>query len=91
MSLKHTTMRLQYVIGALIVACLVGSSSQASLLDTQALFSFAAYCPFNQIQSWTCYWCKNAQIPTLTVVDAIYNENADTSGFIGYHDNISMS
>jgi len=79
----------RHILSAALLISIIGSSLQASLLDTQALLSFAAYCPFNQIQSWSCYWCKHPSTPKLTVVDAIYNQNADTSGYIGYHNNIS--
>jgi hypothetical protein len=78
----------RYALHAAFLCVIFGSTLQASLLDTQALFSFASYCPYNKIQDWSCYWCKHPSIPLLTVVDAIYNENADTSGYIGYYNNI---
>jgi hypothetical protein len=81
----------RYALLAAFLCCIFGSTLQASLLDTQALFSFASYCPYNKIQDWSCYWCKHPSIPKLTVVDAIYNENADTSGYIGYYNNIGKT
>jgi len=82
-------MKAQYFVSLVALSLsFFGFSLQVSLLENQALLSFASYCPYNKIQDWSCYWCKQQSTPKLTVVDAIYNQNADTSGYIGYYNNI---
>jgi len=49
------------------------------------LFSYAAYCPESQLQTWTCKWChNNTNIGSFTPTAFPQDKKSDTFGFVGY-------
>lgn len=42
--------------------------------------AYAAYCPADEVRTWTCHWCKKA--PTAQVLDVVHDHAAGTQVFI---------
>ena len=62
------------------------SSSPSSVPPLNELFSFvhlayAAFCPEDSLQNWTCPWCLDQDFQMTSV---LYNETTQTRGFVGY-------
>jgi len=71
---------------SLLFLCLgVGPSRQDSVpfstdVAEQLLnYAYAAYCPQNQLQNWTCQWCKDGFYP----VAFPYDRRTNTFGYVG--------
>ena len=45
-------------------------------------YSYAAYCPQSQIQSWSCTWCK--KVGAFTTSEVFVNKSADSLAFVGF-------
>ncbi|EGC37629.1 hypothetical protein DICPUDRAFT_149721 [Dictyostelium purpureum] len=48
------------------------------------IFSYAAYCSGNDIQTWNCTTCQNPQIKDFNIVSSIFNITTNTQAYVGY-------
>lgn len=57
----------------------------------QLMLSYAAYCPQDQIQSWSCYFCQNnSDVQQFKVVTTVYNATTNIFGYVGYTGSIAQ-
>jgi len=59
------------------------ASFDLAIAKNLILFSYGAYCPYQEIQSWTCKFCK--RVPDFTLYTIITNKTTDGFAFVGYH------
>lgn len=62
------------------------SSPSSSVPTIEELYSYvhltyAAFCPEDALQNWTCIWCSDQDFQFISV---LYNETTQTRGFVGY-------
>eukprot|EP01095_Lingulamoeba_sp_RSL-Kostka_P017157 TRINITY_DN873_c0_g1_i1.p1 TRINITY_DN873_c0_g1~~TRINITY_DN873_c0_g1_i1.p1 ORF type:complete len:280 (-),score=89.71 TRINITY_DN873_c0_g1_i1:173-1012(-) len=48
-------------------------------------YSYAAYCPSNQVKAWDCKWCQEASIKDFEVTAQPYDFLISGSGYVGVH------
>jgi len=82
--------RLYFVLFALFgLQSMIRADPNMTTSTSALLLSYAAYCPFDKITSWQCYWCQNANIPQISNVMTSYDAGTDCFSFVGIdHDRI---
>lgn len=47
------------------------------------MYAGAAYCPQAQLESWTCFPCRNASTTKFELVSYLYNASTDVAAYVG--------
>jgi len=67
----HVPMKYLLSVGIFALALVATASAQTwdqSQANVALRLSWAAYCPPQQISSWSCYWCQYSGTPSLNIV-----------------------
>lgn len=45
----------------------------------------AAYCPQDELETWTCKWCQEPSVSAFIPYSFPYNTKTDGFGYVGYN------
>jgi len=56
------------------------------ILRAHLMYAYAAYCPQQYLQNWSCYWCRNvSSVPSVTVTQLFEtDQGVGTYGYVGH-------